>query len=72
MLFTTRTTRVALALASAAGERHDVIEIPSLDVKAGVELFCSQFYPGKMDPSSKQSSWPSDVYLLRFRMLLGP
>ena len=52
MLFTTRTERVALALASTAGERHDVIEVPLLEVKAGVELFCGHFDPGKMDASS--------------------
>jgi hypothetical protein len=52
MLFTTRTERVALALASTAGERHDVIEVPLLDVKAGVELFCGYFELGTMDSSS--------------------
>ena len=52
MLFTTRTERVALALASTAGERHDVIEVPLLDVKAGVELFCGHFESGTIDPSS--------------------
>jgi hypothetical protein len=52
MLFTTRTERLALALASTAGERHEVIEVPLLDVKAGVELFCGHFDSGKMDPSS--------------------
>jgi hypothetical protein len=52
MLFTTRTERVALALASTAGERDEVIEVPLLDVKAGVELFCGHFDSGKMDPSS--------------------
>jgi hypothetical protein len=52
MLFTTRTERVALALASTAGERHDVIEVPLLDVKAGVELFCGHFESGMIDPSS--------------------
>jgi hypothetical protein len=52
MLFTTRTERVALALASTAGERHDVIEVPLLDVKAGVELFCRHFESGMIDPSS--------------------
>jgi hypothetical protein len=52
MLFTTRTERVALALASTAGERHEVIEVPLLDIEASVELFCRHFDPGKMDPSS--------------------
>jgi hypothetical protein len=52
MLFTTRTERVALALASTAGERHEVIEVPLLDVKAGVELFCGHFDSGKMNPLS--------------------
>jgi hypothetical protein len=54
MLFTTRTERVALALASVAGERHAVIEVPLLDVKAGVELFCAHFDSVKMDPSSEK------------------
>jgi hypothetical protein len=54
MLFTTRTERVALALASVAGERHAVIEVPLLDVKASVELFCAHFDSGKMDPSSEK------------------
>jgi hypothetical protein len=52
MLFTTRTERVALALASTAGQRHEVTEVPLLDVKAGVELFCGHFDSGEMDPSS--------------------
>jgi hypothetical protein len=43
---------MALALASTAGERHEAIEVPLLDVKAGVELFCRHFDSGKMDPSS--------------------
>jgi hypothetical protein len=43
---------VALALSSVAGERHVVIEVPLLDVKAGVELFCAHFDSGKIDPSS--------------------
>jgi hypothetical protein len=52
ILFTTRTERVALALASTAGERHEAIEVPLLDVKAGVEMFCGHFDAGQMDPSS--------------------
>jgi hypothetical protein len=51
MLFTTRTERVALALASTAGERHEVIEVPLLDVKAGVELFCRHF-DSRISPQS--------------------
>jgi hypothetical protein len=52
ILFTTRTGRVALALASTAGEQHEAIEVPLLDVKAGIELFCGHFESGKMDPAS--------------------
>ena len=52
ILFTTRTQAVADAVTSTAGERHEVIEVPLLDVKAGVELFCGQFDSGKMDPAS--------------------
>jgi hypothetical protein len=52
ILLTTRTERVALALASTAGERHEAIEVPLLDVQAGVELFCGHFESGKIDPSS--------------------
>jgi hypothetical protein len=52
ILFTTRTERVALAVATTAGERHPVIEVPLLDVKAGVEMFCGHFDTGKIDPSS--------------------
>jgi Cdc6-like AAA superfamily ATPase len=52
ILFTTRTERVALELASTAGERHEVVEVPLLDVKAGVALFCGHFESGAMDPSS--------------------
>jgi hypothetical protein len=44
--------RVALALASTAGERHEVIEVPLLDVTAAVELFCGHSDSGEMDPSS--------------------
>jgi hypothetical protein len=39
MLFATRTAKVTLSLSSTAGKRHDAIEVPLLDVKAGVELF---------------------------------
>jgi uncharacterized protein YpmS len=52
MLFTTRTERMALALASTAGERHEVVEVPLLDVKAGIELFCGHFESGMIDPLS--------------------
>jgi hypothetical protein len=52
ILFTTRTEHVALALASTAGERHEVVEVPLLDVKAGIELFCGHFESGTIDPSS--------------------
>jgi hypothetical protein len=52
ILFTTRMERIALALASTAGERHEVIEVPLLDVKAGVELFCRHFESGTIHPSS--------------------
>jgi len=52
ILFTTRTERVALALASTAGERHTVIEVPLLDIKAGVELFYGHFESGTTDLSS--------------------
>jgi hypothetical protein len=52
ILFTTRTRAVADAVTSTAGERHEVIEVPLLDVKAGVELFCGYFDSGQMDPAS--------------------
>ena len=45
IIFTTRTERVAQA-------RLEAIEVPLLDVRAGVELFCGHFDAGKMDPSS--------------------
>jgi len=45
---------VAIAVTSTAGERHEVIEVPLLTVKEGVELFCGYFDPGKVDPSSTQ------------------
>jgi hypothetical protein len=54
MLFTTRTEPVARALANAAGEQHEVIEVPLLDVRAGVELFCAHFDSGKIDPLSEK------------------
>jgi hypothetical protein len=54
ILFTTRTQAVAEAVTSTAGERHQVIEVPLLDVKAGVELFCGHFDAGTMDPSSEK------------------
>ena len=47
ILFTTRTEHVALALAlalaRAAGERHEVVEVPLLSVDDGVELFLGHF-----------------------------
>jgi GTPase SAR1 family protein len=46
ILFTTRTESVARVLAD---ERH---EVPLLDVKAGVELFCNHFEQGTIDHSS--------------------
>ena len=52
ILFTTRTRDVAIAVTSTAGERHDVIEVPLLNVKEGVELFCGHFDAGKVDPLS--------------------
>jgi hypothetical protein len=52
ILFTTRTREVADAVTSTAGERHRVIEVPLLDVKEGVELFCGHFDPGTIDRSS--------------------
>jgi hypothetical protein len=52
ILFTTRTREVAIAVTSTAGQRNDVIEVPLLDVKEGVELFCGHFDAGKVDPSS--------------------
>jgi hypothetical protein len=52
ILFTTRTRAVADAVTSTAGERHKVIEVPLLDVKAGVELFCAHFDPRMMEPAS--------------------
>jgi hypothetical protein len=52
ILFTTRTRGVAIAVTSTAGERHEVIEVPLLDVKEGVELFCGHFDARKVDPLS--------------------
>jgi hypothetical protein len=52
ILFATRTRDVAIAVTSTAGERHEVIEVPLLDVKEGIELFCGHFDAGKVDPSS--------------------
>jgi hypothetical protein len=52
ILFTTRTQEVATAVTSTAGERHEVIEVPLLDVKEGVELFCEHFGAGTVDPLS--------------------
>ena len=55
ILFTTRTERVAGALASTAGEQHEVIEVPLLDVQDGVKLFLGHFNNGDLDdpPSAK-------------------
>jgi GTPase SAR1 family protein len=52
ILFTTRTREVATAVTSVAGERHEVVEVPLLDVKEGVELFCEHFDAGTVDPLS--------------------
>jgi hypothetical protein len=52
ILFTTRTRGVADAVTSTAGERHQVIKVPLLDVKEGVELFCAHFDAETIDPSS--------------------
>jgi hypothetical protein len=41
-----------MAVTSTAGERHEAIEVPLLDVKEGVELFCGHFDARKVDPSS--------------------
>jgi hypothetical protein len=49
VLFTTRRENVALALSSTAGERHEVIDVPLLDVKEGVELFLGHFDYGEID-----------------------
>ena len=54
ILFTTRTEGVAGALASTAGEQHEVVEVPLLDVKDGVQLFLGHFNNGEFDaPSAK-------------------
>jgi hypothetical protein len=52
ILFTSRSRDVAIAITSSAGERHDVIEVPLLNVEEGVELFCGHFESGKLDTSS--------------------
>jgi len=52
ILFTTRTQEVAIAVASTAGEQHEVIEVSLLNAKEGAELFCRHFESGKVDPSS--------------------
>jgi hypothetical protein len=52
ILFTTRTRDVAIAVTSTAGERHEAIEVPLLDLKEGIEMFCGHFDAGKVDPSS--------------------
>jgi hypothetical protein len=49
ILFTTRTKHVADALASTTRERHEVIEIPLLDMKDGVELFMGHFNDGEIE-----------------------
>jgi hypothetical protein len=54
ILLTTRTQPVAVALASTAGEQHEVVEVPLLSVAAGVELFLGHFTDGEIDaPSAK-------------------
>jgi hypothetical protein len=55
ILFTTRTRDVAIAVTSSAGERHEVMEVPLLNVKEGVELFCGHFEAGKVDPLSAKA-----------------
>jgi tetratricopeptide (TPR) repeat protein len=45
---------VAIAVTNTAGEQHEVIEVPLLSVKEGVELFCRHFDAGKVDPSSSK------------------
>ena len=52
ILFTTRTEHVANALASAAGERHEVAEVPLLSVNDGVELFLGHFADTEIDAPS--------------------
>ena len=52
ILFTTRTREVAIAVTSTAGERHEVIEVPLLNVTEAAELFCGHFESGKVDPLS--------------------
>ena len=43
-----------MALASAAGEQHEMVEVPLLSVAAGVELFLGHFSCGEIDaPSAK-------------------
>jgi hypothetical protein len=49
ILFTTRTRDVAVAVTSTAGEQHEVVEVPLLNVKEGVELFCGHFDAGMVD-----------------------
>ena len=43
---------MADAITSTPRERQQVIEVPLLDMKEGVELFCSHFDAGIMDPAS--------------------
>jgi len=54
ILFTTRTRGVADAVTNTAGERHETIEVPLLDLEEGIELFCGHFDAGTMDPLSPQ------------------
>jgi hypothetical protein len=54
IFFTTRTRDVANAVTSTAGERHEVIEVPVLDVQEAVQLFCGHFDAGKVDPLSEK------------------
>jgi hypothetical protein len=41
---------VEIAIIRTAGERHEVIVVPLLDVREGAELFCRRFDVGKVDP----------------------
>ena len=49
LLFTTRAKDVATALASAGGQRHNVVEVPFLDVQDSVRLFRRHFDDGEME-----------------------
>jgi hypothetical protein len=49
LLFTTRAKDVATALASAGGQRHNVVEVPFLNVQDSVKLFLQHFDGSKME-----------------------